>query len=263
MKMDNVVSSALLGIIQGLTEFLPISSTGHLILFQRLLHFQAPPGKIFECVVQLGSVLAVLFAYFERLIPPIKRLASSGDDRRFFTMILIATIPAGILGFLFHAPIKAVLYNHITVALSLIIGGFFFLKMESWQKTTLCNSPEDVRPWQASVIGTAQAIALIPGVSRSGATIASGVLVGMSHRAATEFSFILAIPTLFGAGFYDLFANRQHLTLEHATSLTIGFTTAFLASLLVFRPLVRCIDRYGFTPFAWYRIVLGILVLIF
>lgn len=258
--MDTIISSAILGLIQGLTEFLPISSTGHLILFQRILSFNAPPHKIFEVLVQLGSALAVLIVYFERLLVPLKR--GSDEDRRFFAKMIIATIPAAVFGFLFHSPIKALLYNNITVALSLIVGGILFLKIDGWKQMPSCTSAETIRSRQAVIVGTAQAVALIPGVSRSGATIASGVLVGMTARAATEFSFMLAIPTLLGAGCYDLFANRHYITTEHAASLSVGFITSFLASLLVFRPLVQWIDRYGFTPFAWYRIGLGILILL-
>jgi undecaprenyl-diphosphatase len=259
--MDSRIASALLGIIQGLTEFLPISSTGHLILLEKALQFQGPPGKIFEVVVQLGSALAVICAYFERLLRPVQQLSSSPDDRRFLFLLLLATIPAGITGFLFHNFIKACLYNSVTVASSLIIGGLIFLWIEHRQRAVKCNIPEAIQPWQASWVGTAQALALVPGVSRSGATIASGVLVGMSRRAATEFSFLLAVPTLMGAGVYDLFSNRHLLTADHFSSVAIGFFTAFLSSLLVFRPLVNCIDRFGFTPFAWYRIALGIVVL--
>jgi undecaprenyl-diphosphatase len=259
--MDSHLSSALLGIVQGLTEFLPISSTGHLILFEKAIDFQGPPEKIFEVVVQLGSALAVMCAYFERILRPVRQFSSSPDDRRFLFILFLATIPAGIAGFLFHNFIKACLYNTVTVASSLIIGGLIFLWIERRRGTVKCTHPESISHWQASWVGTAQALALVPGVSRSGATIASGVLVGMSRRAATEFSFLLAVPTLMGAGIYDLCSNRHLLTVDHISFLSIGFFTAFLSSLIVFRPLVNCIDRFGFTPFAWYRIGLGLFVL--
>ena len=259
--MDSSASSALLGIIQGLTEFLPISSTGHLILFEKALHFQGPPGKLFEVVVQLGSAFAVIYAYFGRLLRPVQHFTSSQSDRRFLFLLVLATIPAGIAGFAFHKFIKATLYNSATVAISLIVGGIIFLWLEHKKRSISCDQPEKISTSQASWIGTAQALALVPGVSRSGATIASGVIVGLSRRAATEFSFLLAVPTLMGAGVYDLYANRHLLTPEHITSLSIGFTAAFISSLLVFRPLVNCIDRFGFTPFAWYRIALGLIVL--
>ncbi len=258
--MDSLLSSAILGIIQGLTEFLPISSTGHLILCEKAFHFQTPPGKTFEVVVQLGSAFAVCFAYFKRFIVPLKRFSQT--DRSFFLNLVIATIPAGVMGFFCHHYIKEFLYNSATVALSLIIGGLIFLWIERRKAASTCAHLEDVLPGQAAWVGVGQAFALVPGVSRSGATIASGVLVGMSRRAATEFSFLLAVPTLMGAGFYDLYANRTLLTADHAAFLTVGFFTAFISSLLVFRPLVNCIDRFGFTPFAWYRIGLGIFVLV-
>lgn len=262
LTMDHHISSALLGLIQGLTEFLPISSTGHLILFEKLLDFQGPPGKIFEVVVQLGSAFAVICAYFERLFRPVQRFPTSADDRRFFFALVLATIPAGIAGFLFHDFIKTCLYNSVTVASSLIIGGLILLWIERRGKAPSCQQPENISVQQASWVGTAQALALVPGISRSGATIASGVCVGMSRKAATEFSFLLAVPTLMGAGMYDLLSHRNLLTADHLSFLGVGFFTAFLSSLLVFRPLINCIDRFGFTPFAWYRIGLGLIVLL-
>jgi undecaprenyl-diphosphatase len=258
--MTDLVASAVLGLIQGLTEFLPISSTGHLIVFEKLLSFH-PPGKVFEVVVQLGSALAVCCAYFERLYQPLVRFPSSSADRRFLLTLALATIPAGIAGFLFHSAIKGYLYNSVTVALSLILGGLAFLWIARRSPTITCTSPEQVLPSQASWVGAAQAVALIPGVSRSGATIASGVLLGMNRRTATEFSFLLAIPTLMGASLYDLYAMRALLTPDHLTTLAVGFLVAFIVSLFAFRPLVTCIERWGFVPFAWYRIVLGCIVL--
>ena len=258
--MDNTLSAAILGLIQGLTEFLPISSTAHLLFFQNILDFKPPPHKIFEVVVQIGSALAVLIVYFERLFIPLKR--RSPEDNRFLAKIMVATVPAALIGFLFHAPIKKLLSNHITVAISLIVGGLFFLLIDRIKQTPSCNTPETIHPKQALLIGAAQAVALIPGVSRSGATISSGVLVGMTARASTEFSFMLAIPTLMGAGCYELLANRHVITADHVTTLCVGFLTSFIASLLVFRPFVQGIDRYGFQPFGWYRIVVGILFLL-
>jgi undecaprenyl-diphosphatase len=258
--MDDLLGSALLGLIQGLTEFLPISSTGHLILFEKLLSFH-PPGKVFEVVVQLGSALAVCFAYFERLFRPLVRCPSSSADRRFVLTLALATLPAGIAGFLFHHAIKGYLYNSTTVALSLILGGLFFLWLARRSPVVTCTRPEQVLPSQASWVGAAQAVALIPGVSRSGATIASGVLLGMDRRTATEFSFLLAIPTLMGASLYDLYAMRACLTPDHLSTLAVGFCVAFVVSSFAFRPLVTCIERWGFIPFAWYRIALGCIVL--
>jgi undecaprenyl-diphosphatase len=245
--MDSLIPAAILGLVQGLTEFLPISSTGHLILFEKMLDFQSLPGKTFEVVVQLGSACAVCCAYFQRFLCPLKRFAP--EDRRFLSLLILAMIPAGIVGFVFHDFIKGCLYDGRIVALSLIVGGLIFLWIERRKTPVTCVRPEEVGPWHASWVGTAQALALVPGVSRSGATIASGVLVGMSRRAATEFSFLLAVPTLMGAGLYDLFAHRSFLTVDHLACLIVGFLTALVSSFLVFRPLVNCIDRFGFTPF--------------
>lgn len=258
--MNDLAASAFLGLIQGLTEFLPISSTGHLIFFEKLLSFH-PPGKIFEVVVQLGSALAVSIAYFERLFFPLVRSPTSSADRRFLLTLALATIPAGVMGFVFHNAIKGYLYNSTTVALSLIAGGLFFLWIARRSPLVTTTSPEQVLPSQASWVGAAQAVALIPGVSRSGATIASGVLLGMNRRTATEFSFLLAIPTLLGASLYDLYAMRACLTPDHLMTLSVGFCVSFLVSLVAFRPLVTCIERWGFIPFAWYRIALGCIVL--
>ena len=258
--MTDLVASAFLGVIQGLTEFLPISSTGHLILFEKLLSFH-PPGKIFEVVVQLGSALAVCCAYFERLFRPIVQFRSSPSDRRFLFTLVLATIPAGIAGFLFHSTIKGYLYTPTTVASALILGGIAFLWIARQSPAITCTCPEQVLPSQASWVGAAQAVALIPGVSRSGATIASGVLLGMNRRAATEFSFLVAIPTLMGASLYDLYSMRASLTADHISSLAVGFFVAFVVSLFAFRPFVSCIERWGFVPFAWYRIALGLIVL--
>jgi undecaprenyl-diphosphatase len=250
--MDSIVVSALLGLVQGLTEFIPVSSTGHLILFEKALGFQSLPGKTFEVVVQLGSAFAVCCAYWRRLV---------FCDRRVLVAVLLATIPAGVLGFLCHNYIKAFLYNPTTVATSLIIGGCVFFWIERKSRASEMSSLESISPQQSLWVGGAQALALIPGVSRSGATIGSGVLVGMNRRVATEFSFLLAIPTLMGAGFYDVLAHRSLFTSDHVVMMSVGFATAFVSSFFVFRPLVMCIDRCGFTPFAWYRIALGCCVL--
>ena len=259
--MNEYIQSIILGIVEGLTEFLPISSTGHLILFERLLSFH-PPGKVFEVVVQLGSALAVCLAYFGRLFRPLIRFPSSSPDRRFLLALILATIPAGVAGFFFHGAIKGYLYNPTTVATSLILGGLFFLWIARRSPTITCTSPESVLPSQASWVGAAQAVALIPGVSRSGATIASGVLLGLNRRTATEFSFLLAVPTLLGASLYDLYAMRASLTPDHYASLFVGFLVSFVVSFFAFRPFVSCIERWGFIPFAWYRISLGFVVLV-
>lgn len=257
--MDRFFSAIVLGLVQGLTEFLPISSTGHLILSEKLLQFEGPPGKIFEVVVQLGSACAVLVGYFRR----ISFCLRAGEGSKVLRQcILLATIPAGIAGFLFHTQIKALLYGPHTVATTLIAGGLFFLWLDRQGCAPRTTAVSELSLWQASSIGSAQAIALIPGVSRSGATIAAGVLVGMDRKSATEFSFLLSVPTLMGAGLYELLASWQLLSGEACLCLWLGFVTAFCASLAVFAPLTVCISRFGFTPFGWYRIALGLAVLL-
>jgi undecaprenyl-diphosphatase len=255
------ISAFLLGLLQGLTEFIPISSTGHLILAEQLFGFQGPPGKIFEVVIQLGSAFAVLVAYFDRLYNLAKKVPTSPKDRHFFLMLIVATIPAALLGLVFHHTVKDYLYNPITVACSLIFGGLVFLWIEWLKPSITCGVPENVSTRQAVCVGLAQSVALIPGISRSGATIASARYFGLSPRAATEFSFFLAVPILIGAGFFDLFSYISVLSFNDIISLSAGFISSFISSSLVLRPLIGSIERYGFAPFAYYRIILGVLIL--
>jgi undecaprenyl-diphosphatase len=261
--MSDTISSILLGILQGLTEFIPVSSTGHLIAFEKFLHFQAPPEKIFEVVVQLGSAFAVFILYFKRLTKPLYGSISNDSDRKFITSLILATCPAALLGFLCHDFIKSTFFNTTSVACMLILGGLILFLLDRKKSAPFIMQAEQTPLKTALYVGLFQATALLPGVSRSGATIASSYYFGMGKKQAAEFSFFLSVPAIMGAGFYELFKTHHLLGQEHLLILGTGFLAAFLSSLLVLRPLIFSIERWGFTPFAIYRILLGIFLLVF
>jgi undecaprenyl-diphosphatase len=258
MMFDITFEALLLGIIEGLTEFLPVSSTGHLILFGDLLNFQGPPGHVFEVAIQLGAILAVCVAYFGRLIGVAVSLPTSAGARRFVIAILLGFLPAVLLGVLAHGFIKSVLFSPYVVCTTLILGGIAILAIERNLPQPRHFEVECFSPRLALAIGAVQTLAMIPGVSRSGATILGALLMGVERRAAAEFSFFLAIPTMAGAVVYDLYKNRGGLDLDGTLLIAIGFAAAFLAGLMVVKSLVAFVGRYGFAPFGWYRIALGL-----
>lgn len=255
--------AALLGVIEGLTEFLPVSSTGHLILAVDFLGFQGPPGRVFEVVIQFGAILAVVWLYFTKLWSVAKgAFAGRREDIAFIRNILLAFLPAAMIGVFARDFIKEVLFNPIVVSIALIVGGFVILLIEKY-KTSPTIPLTEAMGWQrAFAVGFFQCLAMIPGVSRSGATIMGALLIGMERRAAAEFSFFLAIPTMLGAASYDLYKSRDLLSGDDAVLIATGFITAFLAALLVVRWAVGFISRHGFAPFAYYRIVLGTAMLL-
>jgi undecaprenyl-diphosphatase len=259
--VDNYLIAALLGVIEGLTEFLPVSSTGHLILFVDLLHFQGPPGKTFEVMIQLGAILALILLYFRKLWSTLIGLPVDPAARRFATVILLAFLPAMVLGALLHDLIKERLFSPTVVATALIIGGVVILVVEQMHKRELYKSVDDVPPKTGFFVGVAQCLALIPGVSRSGATIIGGLLLGLERRTAAEFSFFLSIPTMTAAFVYDLYKNRADLSFDDAGLIGVGFVCAFIAALLVVKPFLSVVSRIGFAPFAYYRVALGVFVL--
>ncbi|MBC8048556.1 MAG: undecaprenyl-diphosphate phosphatase [Chitinophagales bacterium] len=259
--MENYLLAALLGVIEGLTEFLPVSSTGHLILFVDLLGFKAPPGQTFEVMIQLGAILALVVLYFRKIWQTLTGLPSDPAARRFATVILAAFIPAMILGAAFHSQIKAVLFSPVVVAIALIVGGVVILIVERMQKRVLYHTVDDVPVRTGFLVGLAQAMALVPGVSRSGATIIGGLLLGLERRAAAEFSFFLSMPTMGAAFAYDAYKNRDLLSFDDAGVIAVGFIAAFIAALLVVKPFLAIVSNIGFAPFAYYRIALGALVL--
>lgn len=252
------LTAALLGILEGLTEFLPVSSTGHLILAVDLLGFQAPPGRVFEIVIQFGAILAVIWLYFAKLWAVARgALAGRREDWAFIRNILLAFLPAAMIGVLARDFIKEVLFSPLVVSVALIIGGFAILLVEKYKPTPTIPLTEAMGWRRALAVGFFQCLAMIPGVSRSGATIMGALLIGMERRAAAEFSFFLAIPTMLGAAVYDLYQSRDLLSANDAALIATGFIAAFIAAFLVVRWAVAFISRHGFAPFAYYRIVLG------
>jgi undecaprenyl-diphosphatase len=259
--MENYLIAALLGLIEGLTEFLPVSSTGHLILFVDLLGFQAPPGHTFEVMIQLGAILALITLYYRKVFGTIFGLPTDPAARRFALLILLGFLPAMVLGASFHGFIKAVLFSPVVVATALIAGGIVILIVEETQKRVLYREVDAIPLKTGFLIGVAQAMAMVPGVSRSGATIVGGLLLGLERRTAAEFSFFLSMPTMAAAFAYDAFKNRALLSFDDAGLIATGFVTAFIAALLVVKPFLAVVSRVGFAPFAFYRVALGTFVL--
>jgi undecaprenyl-diphosphatase len=251
------LSALILGVVEGLTEFLPVSSTGHLILSDEILGFQGPPGQVFEIVIQLGAILAVCWIYRDRLLGALAGAATEPRAQRFNANILFAFLPAAVVGLLAHNFIKNVLFSPWVVAVSLIVGGVAILVIERIRPPPRVLEVDEIRIRHALKIGLCQCVAMIPGVSRSGATIMGALMFGVERKAAAEFSFFLAIPTMFAATAYDLFKNRAALSGHDAVTIGIGFATAFVSALFVVRWFVAFISRHGFGPFAWYRIALG------
>lgn len=258
-----LVKAAIMGLVEGFTEFLPISSTGHLILVGTLLDFHDERGKLFEIVIQSGAILAICWEYRQRLADRLAGvLKKQAEDVRFFVNLIIAFLPLAILGLLFGKYIKAALFNPITVASTFILGGLIILWAEKRQHTVRIHRVEDLQIKDAIKLGLAQALALIPGTSRSGSTIIGGLLFGLSRPAATEFSFFLAIPTLGLASVYQLYKERHLLVWDDLGMWVVGFVSAFLSAFLCVRWLLRYVATHDFTWFAWYRIAFGALILL-
>jgi undecaprenyl-diphosphatase len=258
-----LIKAAIMGIVEGLTEFLPISSTGHLILAGSLLGFTSEKAKVFDIAIQTGAIFAIILYYWRRLMDAAAGLAGDGRSRRFVANVLIAFIPAVILGLLFGKAVKAHLFTPTVVATSFIVGAFVILWAERRPASTArIHSVDDMSPVDAFKVGLIQCLALIPGVSRSGSTIIGGMLIGLSRSTATEFSFFLAIPTLIGAGAYSLYKERALLTIADAPLFAVGLAFSFISAWLCIRWLLRYVATHNFVPFAWYRIAFGIAVLI-
>jgi undecaprenyl-diphosphatase len=257
-----LAKALVLGVVEGLTEFLPISSTGHLILAGDLIGFNDEKGKIFEIVIQTGAMLAIVWEYRAKFARVLAGLGSEPAARRFVANIAVAFIPAAVLGLAFGTYIKAALFKPVPVAIAFIVGAFVILWAERREHRIRVASVDDMRWPDALKVGFAQAFALIPGTSRSGATIIGGLLFGLSRRAATEFSFFLAVPTLIAAGGYDLYKNRALLELHDLGMFAVGMAAAFVSAFLCVRWLLRYIATHDFSIFAWYRIVFGGVVLI-
>ena len=256
----------ILGIVEGLTEFLPVSSTGHLIVAGSFLGYTGESAKVFEIVIQAGAILAVCWEFRARLIGAVAGLRSDRVAQRFVVNLILAFIPAAVLGLLFAKAIKRHLFAPLPVALAFIVGALVILWVERRMRIApsrvRIDDVDDMRWPDALKIGIAQAFALIPGTSRSGATIIGGMLFGLSRPAATRFSFFLAIPTLLAACAYDFLRNRALFSAQDLQGLAIGFVAAFAAAFLCVRWLIRYVSRHDFVPFAWYRIAFGLLILV-
>ena len=257
----------ILGVVEGLTEFLPVSSTGHLIVAGSLLNYTDAHAKTFDVVIQLGAILAVCWEFRRRIGSVVAGLPSRPDARRFTLNVIIATIPAIVLGLLFEKSIKAALFSPVPVAFALVAGGVVILWAEARQRTR-GNAParvqnvDELSPLDALKVGLAQCLALIPGMSRSGSTIIGGMLFGLERRVATEFSFFLAIPIIFGATAYELYKDWHLLSVDALGSFALGFVAAFISAFACVRWLLRYIAAHDFTVFAWYRIGFGLLILL-
>jgi undecaprenyl-diphosphatase len=276
-----LVKAAVMGVVEGLTEFLPISSTGHLILAGSLLNFTGETVKVFEIAIQTGAMFAVVWQYRQRLSATVKGITHDAVAQRFARNLLIAFIPAVVLGLSLGKLVKAHLFHPVPVAAAFIVGGFIILWVEALQRrrqTALLatakgqtpdqaqprmrvESVDEMSPMDALKVGLLQCLALIPGTSRSGATIIGAMVFGFSRKCATEFSFYLGIPTLMGAGAYSVLKQREHLSVSDLPLFAVGLVFAFFSALLCIRWLIRYVSTHDFTVFAWYRIVFGCVVL--
>lgn len=257
----HLLTAAFLGIIQGLTEFLPISSTAHLLIAGGLLGFD-DPGGVFTVMIQLGSILAVMWLYREKLAGVVAGLPSSPDARRFVAAVLVAFVPSLVAGALLAGFVKRVLYHSLTaMAVAFIVGGLVMLVVERLRPAADVREADWTPVGRAFGIGLCQTLALLPGVSRSGATIVGGMLMRLDRPAAAEFSFFLAMPTMIAAFTHDLWEVKDHLSSGRAAEIAVGFIAAFVAAALVVRPFLRFVARAGFAPFAWYRIAVGVALL--
>ncbi len=263
--MDTVLllKAAVMGIVEGLTEFLPISSTGHLILAGSLLGMADAKAKVFDIAIQTGAIFAVIIVYWQRLRDTLANLGSSAQARRFVLNVAIGFLPAVVLGLAFGKAIKAHLFTPTVVASTFILGAFVILWAERRPASSVrVATVDDMTPVDALKVGLAQCLAMIPGTSRSGATIIGGMLFGLSRKAATDFSFFLAIPTLIGAGAYSLYKERALLSAADLPMFAVGLVAAFISAYACVRWLLRYIASHSFVPFAWYRIAFGIVVLV-
>ena len=261
--MDIILLSKafLLGLVEGATEFLPVSSTGHLIIVGDLLSFNDERGKVFEIVIQLGAILAVCWEYRAKIGHVLASMTTEAASQRFAVNLILAFMPAALLGLAFHDAIKQYLFSPITVAIALIVGGFAILVIEKYAPQPDTHTVDEMDWKHALKVGFAQALALFPGISRAGATILGGVVFRLSRKTATEFSFFLAIPIMFAATFFDVYQGREILRAADFDVFAVGFVTAFFSALLVVKGLLRYVAHHDFRVFAWYRIGFGVLVL--
>ena len=263
MDLILLAKAAIMGLVEGLTEFLPISSTGHLILAGSLLGFHDDKSKVFDIAIQTGAILAVIIVYWQRLRSTAAGLATDTQSRRFVTNVLIGFMPAVVLGLAFGKAIKAHLFTPTVVATTFIVGGLIILWAERRPASAVrIQEVDQMTPLDALKVGLVQCLAMVPGTSRSGATIIGGMLLGLSRKAATDYSFFLAIPTLIGAGVYSLYKERALLSAADLPLFGVGLLFSFLSAWICVRWLLRYISSHNFVPFAWYRIAFGLVVFV-
>jgi len=263
MDLALLLKTIVIGLVEGITEFLPISSTGHIILAEEVLHFEGPQGKVFEIVIQLGAILAVCVLYYAKIFATIGGVMRREPVAlRFATSVIVAFLPAAVIGVALHKYIKALLDKPVVVAVAFIVGGIAILVIERFAQRPRVKSVDDIDWKTALFVGFCQCLAMIPGVSRSGATIMGARVLRVDRAASAEFSFFLAIPTMLGATAYDLYKNWKTLDWHGGGLIAVGFVVAFLSALVVVKPFVRFVSRHGFGVFAWYRIAIGALALV-
>jgi undecaprenyl-diphosphatase len=261
MEVILLLKAFFLGIVEGITEFLPISSTGHLILAGDLIGFNGEKAKVFEIVIQLGAILSVVWYYREKIMSVVRGMSVPGKERSLAVNLFVAFLPAAFVGLLTHKYITAYLFNPITVAGALIAGGVAILVIERMNHRAHVTDVDTITLKQALATGFAQCLALFPGVSRSGATIMGGLVIGFDRTVAVEFSFFLAIPTMFAATGYDLLKNLHALSFADVPLFAVGLVTAFFFALVVIKAFLGFVSRHDFTSFAYYRVAFGLLVL--
>ncbi len=258
-----LLKAAILGIVEGATEFLPISSTGHLVLAGDLLNFMTPEKRgVFDIAIQLGAILAVVWEYRTRFVNTFAGIGRDPIANRLVINIAIAFLPLAILGLAFGSKIKLFLFKPVPVAIAFIVGAFIILWAEKRKHTVTIETVDDIRPRDALKLGLAQAVALIPGMSRSGSTIIGGLFFGLSRKAAAEFSFFLAVPTLGIASIYSMYKDWALISMDDIGAWAMGFIFAFISAMVAVRALIRYVSHHDFTIFAWYRIVFGVIVLV-
>jgi undecaprenyl-diphosphatase len=267
-----LLKAAVMGVVEGLTEFLPISSTGHLILAGSLMNFEGASVKVFDIAIQTGAIFAVILVYWQKISNTVRDLPHARQAQMFALNVLIAFLPAVVMGLLFGKAIKDHLFTPTVVAAAFILGGFVILWVERRQARQTAApdllqpgapmSVDDISPLLAFKLGLVQCVAMVPGTSRSGATIIGGMLLGLPRRVATDFSFYLAIPTLVGAGAYSVYKERALLTMADAPMFAVGLVFSFISAWLCIKWLLRYVATHSFTPFAWYRIAFGLVVLL-
>lgn len=257
-----LLSALAMGVLEGLTEFLPISSTGHLILLGTLIGFEGPPGKVFEISIQLGAILAVVVIYRRLLLDLVGGMWAPGRQRFYVLNLLLAFLPAAAIGVTLHKTITAALFNPWVVSVALVVGGVAIILIERLRPAPAIHSVPEMGPLAALLVGFGQALAMIPGTSRSGATIITALVLGVDRRTAAEFSFVLAIPTMLAASAFSLFKVRGEISSDGLGLIAVGFGTAFVVALVTVKAVLAVIGRIGFTPFGWYRIALGGLMLV-